>query len=383
MAGPMGADIPELKFEMTAPIPIEPIPASSSQTGIKLRINFRNSTIRVINPKKRDATDLDEDPQDGLAPFKAAGISAARIKGYTKDELDVAVILASMKDGPPARKRTKSAPAPSKKKMSIPKADSEDRDATDSTGPAADGIILKSSQATRKQRIVDPTQPADALQILATAKAGSDIYDSDAESLAGDVSASISTKPELFRNVAWGPAAADTYEHAAFPIEPEFDQFVPGRWERLADGTIRDQKHKLIVRLTSKDGRKMVFKNPPPKDWNDQKAITCLNKRVSQQIRRNTAVRFRLEVESYVREEREWINDNLTNGKPGDGWKAFVDAFNDKFAGEMLEGYEAPRPTRTHSSLTKEVERFGKEFYTQGKVPVLKEGKKGGKSKAE
>ncbi|KAJ4359508.1 uncharacterized protein N0V89_000063 [Didymosphaeria variabile] len=382
MAGPMNNPVPELKFEMKAPIPVESIPATPSKTGIKLRINFKNSTIRVINPKKRDADDLDEDTQDGLAAFKAAGISAARIEGYTKDELDVALTLASMKDGPPARKRVKSTPAPSSQKMRIPDAESDGRDATESVGAGADGIILKATQATRKQRIVDPTHPADALMILATSKAGFDIYDSDAESVAGDVSTSVSTKPELFRNVTWGPAANDTSNDAAFPTEPSFDQFVPGRWERLPDGTIRDQKHKLIVRLTSKDGRKMLFKNPPPKDWNDQKAITCLNKRVSQQIRRNTAVRFRLEVESYVHEERVWINEHLTNGKPGNGWKAFVEEFNEQFAGEMLEGCEGVRPTRTHSSLTKEVERFGKEFYAQGKVPVLKEGKQG-KSKAE
>jgi hypothetical protein len=242
-----------------------------------------------------------------------------------------------------------------------------------------DSIILKSTHATRKQRIVDPTHPADALLILGVPKAGSDIYDSDAESLAGDVTPSTTSKGELFRNIQWGPAASDTSNDADFPTEPSFDQFVPGRWERLADGTLLDQKHKLLVRLTSKDGRKMIFKNPPPKDWNDQRAITCLNKRVSQQIRRNTAVRFRLEVESYVNEERVWINAHLTNGKPADGWKTFVAAFNARFAGKLLEGCEGPRPTRTHSSLTKEVERFGKNFYAQGKVPQIqsKGGKKG------
>jgi hypothetical protein len=242
-----------------------------------------------------------------------------------------------------------------------------------------DGIILKSTHATRKQRIVDPTHPADALLILGAPKASSDIYDSDEESLAGDIAPSTTSKAELFRNVQWGPAASDTSNDADFPTEPSFDQFVPGRWERLADGTLRDQKNKLLVRLTSKDGRKLIFKNPPPKDWNDQKAITCLNKRVSQQIRRNTAVRFRLEVESYVHEERVWINDYLTNGKPADGWKTFVAAFNAKFAGKALEGCEGPRPARTHSSLTKEVERFGKEYYAKGKVPQIqsKGGKKG------
>ncbi|KAL5397383.1 hypothetical protein PMIN02_002366 [Paraphaeosphaeria minitans] len=239
------------------------------------------------------------------------------------------------------------------------------------------GNILKSTQTTRKQRIVDPTHAADALLILGAIKAGSDIYDSDAESLDGDAPSSTTTKPELFRNIQWGPAASDYSNDADFPTEPSFDQFVPGRWERLADGALKDQKHKLLVRLTSKDGRKTIFKNPPPKNWNDQKAITALNKRVSQQIRRNTEVRFRLEVEPYVREERVWIRDNLVQAKPVNGWKAFVEAFNEKFAGEMLEGCEQPRPERTHSSLTKEIDRFGKEFYAKGEVPEIQS--KGGK----
>lgn len=245
-----------------------------------------------------------------------------------------------------------------------------------------DDTIIKSTQATRKQRIVDHTDPADMLLILGAPKAGSDIYDSDDESLDGDVPASTTTKPDLFRNIKWGPAATDLSDNAAFPTEPTFEQFVPGRWERLADGTLHDQKHKLLVRLTSKDGRKLIFKNPPPKDWHDQKAITALNKRVSQQIRRNTEVRFRPEVEPYVREERAWIRDNLVQGKPANGWKAFVDKFNTQFAGKMLEGYEQPRQERTHSSLTKEVERFGKKFYAKGKVPeISSKGGKKGKSK--
>lgn len=243
-----------------------------------------------------------------------------------------------------------------------------------------DGIMLRSNHSTRKQRIVDPTHPSDALLIRDATKAGTDIYDSDTESLPGDVGAGVTSKPELFRNVQWGPAASDTSQNADFPTEPEFDQFVPGRWERLADGTLKDQKHKLLVRLTTKDGRKVIFRNPPPKDWNNQKAITCLNKRISQQIRRNTSVRFRQEVEPYIHEERVWINENLVNGKPADGWKAFVADFNDVFAGKILDGCDAPRPMRTHSSLTKEVERFGKEFYAKGKVPEMKSAGKKGKA---
>ncbi|KAF1967701.1 hypothetical protein BU23DRAFT_404028, partial [Bimuria novae-zelandiae CBS 107.79] len=235
-----------------------------------------------------------------------------------------------------------------------------------------DIIILKSTSATRKQRTVDPNDPADAHLILLAVKASSDIYDSDAEDLPGDCSKQLTSKPELFRNVRWGPAATDMSNEADFPTEPEFSQFVPGRWERLAEGSVRDQKHKLLIKMTSKDGRKLIFKNPPPKDWTDQKALTCLNKRISQQIRRNTDVRFREEVEPYLREERVWINEHLVSGKPGNGWKAFVAEFNVAFAGKVLEGAAAPRPLRTHSSLTKEIERFGKDFYSKGLVPVTK-----------
>jgi hypothetical protein len=90
-------------------------------------------------------------------------------------------------------------------------------------------------------------------------------------------------------------------------------------------------------------------------------------------------VRFREVVQAYVQEERTWILANLTNGKPTKGWKTFVDEFNRTFAGRMLVGAAGARPVRSHSSLTKEVERFGAEFYTKGLVPVpaKKEAKKG------
>lgn len=350
--------------------------STQGASGIKLYINFALDTIRVAEPKKRGASHLDEGTLDGLRAYfvKETGFSAARIAGYSKDELEVAITLAGKSSLTLIRTTPNTSlgmplSPPSHKKL---KTEHDDK------------IIFRCAQATRKQRIVNLTHPADALLLLGATKASSDIYDSDAESLDGDIAPSTTSKPELFRNIQWGPAASDYTNDADFPVEPSFDQFVPGRWERLADGSLKDQKHKLLVRLTSKDGDKMIFKNPPPKDWNDQKAITALNKRVSQQIRRNTSVRFRLEVESYVREERVWINDKLVNGKPVHGWKAFVTEFNAAFAGKMLEGCEAPRPMRTHSSLTKEIERFGKEFYTQGKVPKIQsKGGKKGKSKEE
>lgn len=146
-------------------------------------------------------------------------------------------------------------------------------------------------------------------------------------------------------------------------------QFVPGRFELLPDGTASDQKKKLMIKLTDKQHRQRIFLNPPPRDWNNQDAITALNKRTVQQIRRNTSVRFREVVEPYVKEEREWILAHLTDGKPTNGWKKFVDAFNREFEGKRLTGCNAARPERSHSSLTKEVERFGA-MYSKGVVPM-------------
>jgi hypothetical protein len=145
-------------------------------------------------------------------------------------------------------------------------------------------------------------------------------------------------------------------------------QFVPCRFERLPDGSASDQKRKLIIKLTDKQHRQRIFLNLPPRDWTNQEAITALNKRTVQQIRRNTSVRFREVVEPYVRQEREWILAHLTDGKPTAGWKQFVDAFNRQFEGRTFAGCEGPRPERSHSSLTKEVERFG-DVYAKGVVP--------------
>jgi hypothetical protein len=134
---------------------------------------------------------------------------------------------------------------------------------------------------------------------------------------------------------------------------------------------LADQKAKLIVKLTDKVGNKRIFTNPPPRDWNSQEAMSSLNKRTVQQIRRNTNVRFREVVLPYVSDERRWILANLTNGKPTKGWKSFVEDFNKEFEGKKLVGVEGVRPGRTHSSLTKEVDRFGG-FYSKGQVPKTK-----------
>ncbi|PVI04077.1 hypothetical protein DM02DRAFT_693839 [Periconia macrospinosa] len=230
---------------------------------------------------------------------------------------------------------------------------------------AVGGKTLMAPTMSRKERLVSAS--ADAALIATAIKASDDIYLSDVENpepIAG------TTKPHLFKNVVWGPEATDiNYAGSVFPQNPEFRQFVPGRWERQPDGTLLDQKSKLLIKFTDKNGQKRIFTNPPPKDWSCQEAISALNKRCVQQIRRNTAVRFRQVVKAYIPEERQWILDNLKNGKPQNGWKAFVKDFNTQFSGRTIPGHDEPRPERSHSSLTKEVERFGPEFYSKGLIP--------------
>jgi hypothetical protein len=219
----------------------------------------------------------------------------------------------------------------------------------------------------RNARILDPNNAHHAALIASASKVSNDYYDSDAEDLPGKEK--DTTKPDLFRNVAWGDFATDYSNDADFSPSPAFSQFVPGRFELLEDGSVRDQKSKLVLKLLDKNGRKRIFANPPPRDWSSQEAITALNKRTVQQIRRNTAVRFREVVLPYVGEERAWILANLSSGKPTMGWKTFVDEFNKAFEGKMLVGVDGARPFRSHSSLTKEVERFGVDFYGKGLVP--------------
>ncbi|KAG9184957.1 hypothetical protein G6011_11787 [Alternaria panax] len=242
--------------------------------------------------------------------------------------------------------------------------------------PNPPSALIAAPTMKRMERILDPNRADHAALIAAATKAGTEYYDSDSSDVAGDVK--DTSKPKLFRNVTWGAYATFYDNDTDFQAQPDFTQFVPGRFELLPDGTVRDQKHKLVVKLLDKNGKKRVFANPPPRDWASQEAITALNKRTVQQIRRNTSVRFREVVQAYLQEERTWILANLTNGKPTKGWKAFVDAFNKAFAGKVLVGTAGARPARSHSSLTKEVERFGAEFYVKGLVPVLakKEAKK-------
>jgi hypothetical protein len=251
--------------------------------------------------------------------------------------------------------------------------------------PSSSPTVLFSTSLKRSERMLDPRNPEHAVLIAAAPKAGPEYYDSEAEDLPGPVK--DTTKPHLFRNVKWGALATGYSDPTAFPTEPELyvppvfaltipiiintthsTQFVPGRFELLPDGTAFDQKHKLLIRLTDTHSRTRVFNNPPPLDWNDQVAITALNKRSVQQIRRNTHVRFREVVAPYVKQEREWIVNHLEAGKPKGGWKKFVVAFNRRFKGKVLDKKGPPRPERSHSSLTKEVERFGG-VYSQGGIP--------------
>jgi hypothetical protein len=233
-------------------------------------------------------------------------------------------------------------------------------------------LRLSTPALKRSERIVNEEDPKDRAlieaAIAAGLKAGAEIYDSDAEELEGAVANVM--KADLFRNVKWADECYNK-DDDDFEVTP-FTQFVPGRWEHLPDGSLRDQKNKLVVRLVDKNGNRRIFLNPPPKDWKNQEALTALNKRVVQQIRRNTTTRFRSVVIPYAQFERKWILANLDkNAKPKKGWTRFVADFNETFAGNVLEeGPTEPRPRRSHSSLTKEVERFSKAWYSKGKIPI-------------
>ena len=58
-----------------------------------------------------------------------------------------------------------------------------------------------------------------------------------------------------------------------------------------------------------------------------------------------------------------------------------MEGFNREFEGNGVAGVEGVRPKRSHSSLTKEVERFGG-IYRKGEVPRVG-GRKVGKGKEE
>ncbi|CAI6326384.1 unnamed protein product [Periconia digitata] len=323
---------------------------------VKLRVSLVPGRVRVPVVKTVCVDDSDTDSEVEFMPEKLAE--------KIKKRMEKASAPAAGKK----RKRTATvdeAPAPKKKKP-----------ATTTTTTTTPTTITQPA-LNRKGRIVDTNNASDAVLIAASLKASDDIYMSD------DEPATTTDESSLYKNVVWGPEATNiNYPGSTFPKSPQFSQFVPGRWERMPDSTLSDQKSKLVVKLTDKNGRKRIFKNPPPKDWNNQDAITALNKRTVQQIRRNTEVRFREVVKAYIPEERRWILNNLSAGKPQKGWKTFVKDFNTQFEGQTIPGADGPRPKRTHSSLTKEVERFGSDFYCKGKIPTAGSGKNS-KSKAK
>jgi hypothetical protein len=233
------------------------------------------------------------------------------------------------------------------------------------------GVILYIPELSRHERKLNPDNAEDAALIAAAPKAPATIYDSDAELDDTPVGRNIHD-PHKFLNVKWGDEAygiddEDFEEKQTLPFTP----FVPGRFERLPDGTARDQKYKLVQKFVNKDGERKIFRNPPPKDWNDQQAISALNKRIDQQIRRHTNYRARDVVRKYVDEERQWILRNINkDGKPRKEWKVFVNDFNKEFAGKTLPGHTDTRPKRTQSSLSKEVTRFSN-AYKEGRIPAL------------
>lgn len=77
-----------LKLASPEPVPVE-IEQGPTKTGIKLRINFKNNTLRVVEFKKRSAAHLDLD-----ALSKAHQVPTERLAKYTDRELDAALALA-------------------------------------------------------------------------------------------------------------------------------------------------------------------------------------------------------------------------------------------------------------------------------------------------
>jgi hypothetical protein len=375
-------------------------PSASSTTPFSLKLKLRGiqAALREYNESRSQTPSVTSSNAGVMRRKRAAdeidnmdGIDSETGFSEVDQEMKIAAeIMMQLQAGiifqnPSAQTKFAAPPkAPSKvkkQKINHRAVDDEDHDdamfdaglENNSNNDVGPPLSLFTPIMKRNARILDPTNAEHATLIANATNVGSEYYDSDADDVAGHVK--DTSKPHLFRNVAWGSYATDMTT-SEFPTEPEFTQFVPGRFELLPDGTVCDQKSKLIVKLTDKNGHKRIFTNPPPRDWHNQEAITALNKRTVQQIRRNTNVRFREVVQAYVVEERRWILANLTAGKPTNGWKAFVDTFNEQFEGKILQGVSGPRPYRSHSSLTKEVERFGAKFYAKGLVPVIAEKKR-------
>tara|TARA_R110002003_G_scaffold284_4_gene18284 strand:+ start:86 stop:2128 length:2043 start_codon:yes stop_codon:yes gene_type:complete len=333
---------------------------------------------------------MDNNPVSNAVSVASTPSPHEAAKSLLPDARQAAKLLLKMKSAHTSRRtlQTKSTMIPPKtrntskrQKTSQKPRDAENEEVmfdagheSDSDNESVQQLSLMQPVMKRSDRILDPKNAEHARLIATATKVGKEYYDSDADDLPGDIKGI--KKSHLFRNVAWGAYATSSSNDDEFAALPEFTQFVPGRFERLPDGTVADQKAKLVIKLVDEAGKKRIFANPPPRDWQNQEALTALNKRTVQQIRRCTRVRFREAVEAYLPAERRWILANLLDGKPKDGWKAFVKAFNQQFEGKVVPGSSAPRPGRSHSSLTKEVERFAKDFYAKGCVPVVRKKEK-------
>lgn len=261
------------------------------------------------------------------------------------------------------------------------------RETQDKEDDRSSNTILIEAWTSRQKRIVKEEDPKDA-ELIAKAiadgkMAGDEVYDTDGEDDPSTINKNVKNA-EWYNPVRWGEETFDTDDATWKPtVLEEFTNFVPGRWEHMPDGEIRDQKHKCVIKLVDLNGKKVIFHNNPPKDWSDQKAISALSKRIVQQIRRNTNYRFRDVVTPYLPEERKWILTQLKAGKPRKGFRAFRADFNRQFAGKKITGDANIRPYRSESSLQKELDGR-KEDYKNGQIPILcpvNEKRKGGISK--
>ncbi|EDU41107.1 hypothetical protein PtrCC142_010606 [Pyrenophora tritici-repentis] len=116
----------------------------------------------------------------------------------------------------------------------------------------------------RNQHMHGITKPEHAALTAEATNAGIEYYDSDADDLLSAVK--DTTKPEPFRNVTWGKHATDYNEDDELNAEPEFTHFVPDRFKLLPTGTVSDQKHKLVVKLIDKAGKKRTIASFPPRN---------------------------------------------------------------------------------------------------------------------
>lgn len=358
--------------------PVAPTPTLGSAAGSKRSSHEADLEEHVADVPRDDSGSPPPPPRQILKIVK-------KRKAASGDAVAIQDPIPST-EGPQVARATTKAPQPAPARASAPSPEStapvptqddvvmsgtDDEQETQDTSNAPSELHLLTVEMKRKDRILHPDKnPRDAALIAAAPRDGPEIYDDDATPLPGKVGHNISN-PEWYENVRFSLACYDTETEPFVESYHTYTPFVPGRFERMADGTVRDQKHKLIVRvIDSKTGNRMIFRNPPPKDWNHQEAITATNKRIAQQYRRNSNIRFRRVMTPYCKQEREWILTQLgKDGKPRKGWTTFCTEFNEQFEGKIIADIAEPRQARTASSLTKEVERFAAD-YKAGRVPI-------------